>query len=137
MKTWVMPHGYVPMEELSGIREAGLSLTETALTHPLGGSIAADAAGVAQGWNLPQFAPQDWQNVSLDVTCEIPAKGNGVQPKAEPDGLFIWYRIEFELPGQKKGEMDSLAGTHQCLGQWLYVAERKQYWTPLGSRSAT
>ncbi len=32
-------HGYVPMEELSGIREAGLSLTETALTHPLGGSM--------------------------------------------------------------------------------------------------
>ena len=97
-------HGYVPMEELSGIREAGLSLTETALTHPLEWEYAADAAGVAQGWNLPQFAPQDWQNVSLDVTCEIPAKGNGVQPKAEPDGLFIWYRIEFELPGQKKGE---------------------------------
>ncbi|MCF2688761.1 beta-galactosidase [Bacteroides fragilis] len=97
-------HGYVPMEELSGIREAGLSLTETALTHPLEWEYAADAAGVAQGWNLPQFAPQDWQNVSLDVTCEIPAKGNGVQPKAEPDGLFTWYRIEFELPGQKKGE---------------------------------
>ena len=94
-------HGYVPMEELSGIREAGLSLTETALTHPLEWEYAA---GVAQGWNLPQFAPQDWQNVSLDVTCEIPAKGNGVQPKAEPDGLFTWYRIEFELPGQKKGE---------------------------------
>ena len=97
-------HGYVPMEELSGIREAGLSLTETALTHPLEWEYAADVAGVAQGWNLPQFAPQDWQNVSLDVTCEIPAKGNGVQPKAEPDGLFTWYRIEFELPGQKKGE---------------------------------
>lgn len=97
-------HGYVPMEELSGIREAGLSLTETALTHPLEWEYAADAAGVAQGWNLPQFAPQDWQNVSLDVTCEIPAKGNGVQPKAELDGLFTWYRIEFELPGQKKGE---------------------------------
>lgn len=97
-------HGYVPMEELSGIREAGLSLTETALTHPLEWEYAADAAGVAQGWNLPQFAPQDWQNVSLDVICEIPAKGNGVQPKAELDGLFTWYRIEFELPGQKKGE---------------------------------
>ena len=36
-------HGYVPMEELSGIREAGLSLTETALTHPLEWEYAADA----------------------------------------------------------------------------------------------
>lgn len=97
-------HGYIPMEELSGIREAGLSLTETALTHPLEWEYAADAAGVTEGWNLPQFAATDWQSVSLDVTCEIPAKGNGVQPKAEPDGLFTWYRIEFELPRQKKGE---------------------------------
>lgn len=41
-------HGYVPMEELSGIREAGLSLTETALTHPLEWEYAADAAGVVR-----------------------------------------------------------------------------------------
>lgn len=96
-------HGYVPMEELAGIREAGLSVTETALTHPLEWECATDVAGVTQEWTLPQFAPEDWQKVSLDVNCEIPAKGNGVQPKTEPDGLFTWYRIEFELPAQKAG----------------------------------
>ena len=96
-------HGYVPMEELAGIREAGLSVTETALTHPLEWECALDAAGVTQGWTLPQFSPNDWQSVSLDVNCDIPTKGNGVQPKAEPDGLFTWYRIEFELPAQKAG----------------------------------
>lgn len=124
-------HGYVPMEELSGIREAGLSLTETALTHPLEWEYAADAAGVAQGWNLPQFAPQDWQNVSLDVTCEIPAKGNGVQPKAEPDGLFTWYRIEFELPGQKKGEWVPWLARINASGNgymWLNGNNIGRYW---------
>lgn len=96
-------HGYVPMEELAGIREAGLSVTETALTHPLEWECATDVAGVTQEWTSPQFAPKDWTKVPLDVNSEIPAKGNGVQPKAEPDGLFTWYRIEFELPESKAG----------------------------------
>lgn len=94
-------HGYVPMEELAGIRQAGLSITETALTHPLEWEYAPDAAGVTNGWNLPQFIPKDWQSVTLDINGEIPRKGNGVQPKGEPDGLFTWYRIEFELPEQE------------------------------------
>lgn len=94
-------HGYVPMEELAGIREAGLSVTETALTHPLEWECAVDVAGITQKWNLPQFVPEDWEKVSLDMDCEIPSKGNGVQPETEPDGLFTWYRIEFELPAQK------------------------------------
>ena len=105
-------HGYVPMEELSGIREAGLSLTETALTHPLEWEYAADAAGVAQGWNLPQFAPQDWQNVSLDV-------------------LFTWYRIEFELPGQKKGEWIPWLARINASGNgymWLNGNNIGRYW---------
>lgn len=97
-------HGYVPMEELAGIREAGLSITESALTHPLEWDCAVDVAGVTQGWTSPEFIPEGWENVPLDTACEIPAKGNGVQPKAEPDGLFTWYRIEFELPAQKAGE---------------------------------
>lgn len=94
-------HGYFPMEELAGIKEAGLSVTESALTHPLEWECASDMAGVTKGWTLPQFTPNDWQEVALDVKDEIPAKGNGVQPKAAPDGLFTWYRIEFELPRQK------------------------------------
>lgn len=91
-------HGYVPMEELAGICQGGLSVTETAMTHPLEWACAVDAAGVTNGWHQPQFVPQDWQTVSLDTTAEIPRKGNGVQPKNTPDGLFTWYRVEFELP---------------------------------------
>ncbi len=96
-------HGYFPMEELAGIREAGLSVTETALTHPLEWECAVDAAGITEGWNLPQFMSGDWEVVALDTNGEIPAKGNGVQLKEGPDGLFTWYRIEFELPKQEAG----------------------------------
>lgn len=91
-------HGYFPMEELAGIRQGGLSLTESALTHPLQWEFAADAAGVTAGWTQPGFVPKGWQTVKLDTEMEIPRKGNGKQPKGEPDGLFTWYRIEFELP---------------------------------------
>lgn len=91
-------HGYVPMEELAGIRRAGLSVTESALTHPLQWDCALDTAGVSQGWMNPGFDAANWKTVHLDTVGEIPRKGNGVQPKAEPDGLFTWYRVEFELP---------------------------------------
>lgn len=93
-------HGYVPMEELSGIREAGLSVSETALSHPLEWEYAADAAGVTEGWILPQFEDKDWKLVPLDPKVEILRKGNGIQPKATQDGLLTWYRIEFTLPRQ-------------------------------------
>ena len=91
-------HGYVPMEELAGIRQGGLSVTETAMTHPLEWECAKDVAGITAGWNMPQFVPQGWQSIALDMTDDIPCKGNGVQPQSEPNGLFTWYRVEFELP---------------------------------------
>lgn len=94
-------HGYVPMEELSGIREAGLSVSETALSHPLEWEYAADAAGVTENWIQPQFEDNDWLVVPLDTQSDIPRKGNGIQPKAAQDGLFTWYRIEFSLPSQQ------------------------------------
>lgn len=91
-------HGYVPMEELAGIRCGGLSVTESAMTHPLEWECAKDVAGITSGWNMPQFEPRGWQSVALDTACEIPRKGNGVQPRGEVDGLFTWYRVEFTLP---------------------------------------
>lgn len=94
-------HGYFPMEELTGIRQAGLSLTESALTHPLQWECATDMAGITAGWYLPEYVPEDWTKVFLDTQCSIPERGNGVQPKGTPDGLFTWYRIEFELPRQQ------------------------------------
>lgn len=93
-------HGYVPMEELSGIREAGLSVSETALSHPLEWEYAADAAGVTEGWILPLFEDKDWKVIPLDPKVEIFRKGNGIQPKATQDGLLTWYRFEFSLPCQ-------------------------------------
>lgn len=96
-------HGYYPMEELAGIRQAGLSITESALTHPLEWECATDMAGITAGWQLPEYSPANWEKVALDSNCNIPGKGNDIQPKGSPDGLFTWYRIEFELPEQQSG----------------------------------
>ncbi len=93
-------HGYIPMEELSGVRRAGLGLgaNETAIAKPLDWQVALDLGGVAAGWTRPDFAPEDWEKVSLDTERVIARKGNGIQPQGERDGLLTWYRIEFELP---------------------------------------
>ena len=91
-------HGYMPMEELNGICKGGLSSLDTLLTHPLQWEYAADMAGVTKGWTKPEFSSNMWEKVALDTTMEIPRKGNGVQPKGTPDGLFTWYRVEFSLP---------------------------------------
>lgn len=91
-------HGYIPMEELSGVRRAGLAADETALAKPLDWQVALDLGGVAAGWTRPGFTPQGWEKVTLDTTRAIARKGNGIQPQGQRDGLLTWYRIEFELP---------------------------------------
>lgn len=94
-------HGYVPMEELAGIRKAGLSLTDTTLTHPLKWEYAADAAGISLGYQLPAHVPAGWKIVLLDAVTEISRKGNFIQPREPMNGLFTWYRVEFSLPADK------------------------------------
>lgn len=91
-------HGYVPMEELNGIRQGGLSTSDKVISHPLEWEYAADVAGVTQGWTNPGFSSKKWKKVDLDIVNEIPRKGNGIQPQSEPNGLFTWYRVEFSLP---------------------------------------
>jgi hypothetical protein len=93
-------HGYIPMEELSGVRRAGLGLAanETMIVKPLDWQVALDLGGVAAGWVRPDFVPQDWETISLDTRRPIARKGNGIQPQGPRDGLLTWYRIEFELP---------------------------------------
>jgi hypothetical protein len=91
-------HGYIPMEELSGVRHAGLATDETAIAKPLEWQVALDLGGVAAGWMRPDFVPHDWKEVSLDTGRAIARKGNGIQPQGPRDGLLTWYRIEFELP---------------------------------------
>lgn len=95
-------HGYIPMEELAGIRQAGLSISESGLTHPLTWEYAKDVAGVSQGWTKADFVPKNWKTISLDTKSEIERKGNNIQPKGKQDGLFTWYQVEFELPEQVK-----------------------------------
>jgi len=91
-------HGYIPMEELSGVRSAGLASDEKAISKPLDWQVALDLGGIAAGWTRPEFAPKDWEQVVLDTKSVIERKGNGIQPHGQRDGLLTWYRIEFELP---------------------------------------
>jgi hypothetical protein len=91
-------HGYIPMEELSGIRRAGLSGTEATLDQPLDWEAATDLGGVTSGWTNPDFVPQGWNKVALDTKIPVPRKGNDLQPKAKQDALLTWYRLEFDLP---------------------------------------
>ncbi len=90
-------HGYIPMEELSGVRQAGLAADETTLAKPLSWQVALDLGGVAAGWTRPDFAAKGWEQVTLDTTRVIARKGK-VLPQGQRDGLLTWYRIEFELP---------------------------------------
>jgi hypothetical protein len=95
-------HGYVPMEELSGICRAGLSNNQKTITQLLPWEISLDLGGVQAGWIQPGFTPSkksNWKQISLDTTMTIPRKGNNVEPLNNPqDGLLTWYRIEFNLP---------------------------------------
>jgi len=92
------PNGYIAMEELAGIRQGGLSTTDTVLTLPLQWQLAADVAGITKGYTSPSFKADKWEKIDLNIHDEIPRKGNGIQPKGTPTGLFTWYRVEFALP---------------------------------------
>ena len=91
-------HGYIPMEELSGVRRAGLSADEKTLSKPLAWQVALDLGGVNAGWTRPGFVPSGWESVALDTTRTIERKGNRIAPHGPRDGLLTWYRIEFDLP---------------------------------------
>ena len=91
-------HGYIPMEELSGIRKAGLSDSEKTITKLLDWQVATNVGGVIAGWIEPDFAAGGWEKVALDAKNPIPRKGDGIEPKGKQDALFTWYRLEFKLP---------------------------------------
>ena len=91
-------HGYVPMEELCGIRAAGLGRSDKAIEKTLALEVATDLGGISKGWNLPSASTAGWKKLDLETGGDIPRKGNGVQPKGKQDALFSWYRMEFELP---------------------------------------
>jgi hypothetical protein len=97
-------HGYIPMEELSGVRQAGLGFDETEIARPLDWQIATNLGGVTAGWTQPGFGARGWNNIKLDATTPMARKGNGIQPKDRPDALLTWYRLEFELTAPPAGQ---------------------------------
>jgi beta-xylosidase len=91
-------HGYMPMEELSGINKGGLSNTTKSITHQLQWQVAKDIAGITNGWISPGLDTKNWTKVVFDTVSIIPRKGNNLQPKESPTALVTWYRVEFTLP---------------------------------------
>lgn len=92
-------HGYFPMEELCGIRTAGLAVSDSLIDRKLKWEYAEDLAGLQLGFNRPDFQPKDnWTPVPLDTTFSIPRKGNHLQPKGVQNGLLTWYYADFTLP---------------------------------------
>lgn len=124
-------HGYIPMEELSGIRRAGLSDSEQAITKPLDWQIATNLGGVTAGWTQPGFAASGWSKVALDTNTPIARKGNGIQPKGRQDALLTWYRLEFELPAKPAGEWIPWRLLINALGNgfmWLNGHDIGKHW---------
>jgi hypothetical protein len=97
-------HGYFPMEELSGVRKAGLSNNEKSITKLLDWQVATNLGGVTDGWTQPGFTARSWERVALDTRDPIPRKGDGIEPERKQDALFTWYRLEFKLPATPAGE---------------------------------
>ncbi|MES2775081.1 MAG: beta-galactosidase [Bacteroidota bacterium] len=90
-------HGYHPMEELCGIKTAGLSDTIPVIQKTLRWSVATNLAGVEHGFTDPGFNASKWEEIKLDTSFTIPRKGTGIQPKGNQTALLTWYRSEFVL----------------------------------------
>ncbi|MFH6989430.1 beta-galactosidase [Flavobacterium collinsii] len=91
-------HGYMPMEESTGIKRAGLSNSVARINHELKWELAKDLAGINEGFSKPDLKTSNWKRLNLDTKAELLKKGNGAQIKADPSALVTWYRAEFELP---------------------------------------
>ena len=64
-------HGYMPMEELAGIKRAGLSDSTTKINHELQWEIAKDLAGITEGFTMPEFKTSKWKKIDLDTTLKF------------------------------------------------------------------
>jgi len=91
-------HGYFPMEELCGIRVAGLSDGTTMINKKLNWEYSTNLSGVVHKFTDLGFDARNWKSVPLDTTFQIPRKGNNLQPKGKQNALLTWYRAEFKLP---------------------------------------
>jgi len=93
-------HGYYPMEELCGIKRAGLSSSDSTLQKPLSWKVATNLAGIENNLTQSASTSVNWQETSLDTSVVIPRKGNNIQPKGKQDALFTWYQAAFEMPSK-------------------------------------
>lgn len=66
--------------------------------------VAKDLSGVSNNWITNSTDTKRWEKITLDTSNPILRKGNNIQPKGDNDALLTWYRVEFELPENKKGE---------------------------------
>ncbi|MGJ7029679.1 beta-galactosidase [Niabella hirudinis] len=94
-------HGYVPMEELCGIRRAGLSDTLSSISQELSWQLGGQLSGIQNGWTGSKVSNIGWKTVALDTEMKIPAKGNNLQPKGTQEALMTWYRVAFSIPASK------------------------------------
>lgn len=98
-------HGYYPMEELCGIHVAGLSDNDSVIRKKLSWEVSTDLAGINHHFTSPEFIPDNWQTITLDTICDIPRKGNNIQPHGQQDALLTWYRADFTLPKDAKSKL--------------------------------
>ena len=117
-------HGYIPMEELSGIRQAGLSDDEKTITKLLDWQVATNLGGVTAGWTQPDFAARGWSKVALDTNTPIARKGNGIQPKDSPGCAAHLVSAGVRVARDARRSMDSVAAVDQRIRQRLHVAQR-------------
>ena len=100
-------HGYVPMEELSGISFAGISTQKKKIDKVLEWEIALNSGGIDSGWLKNDIDTSKWEKNSLETKTELPHEGNEIQPKkTKQNDLMTWYRMEFQLP--KTNPKDSI-----------------------------
>lgn len=91
-------HGYYPMEQLCGIKTAGLSNTLNKIKRKLDWQVSKDVSGVENNWINGAIDNKNWISVDLDTTIAIPRKGNNIRLNEPHNALMSWYRTEFKIP---------------------------------------
>lgn len=112
-------HGYVPMEELCGIKLAGFSDNSSEIQKKLNWQVSTDVSGVENKWMNQRGNNKGWAKIQLDTIMNISRKGNGIQPKSPHNALMTWYRAEFKIP--------TPAGNQKALWRLLMNASGNGY----------
>jgi beta-xylosidase len=90
-------HGYVPMEELCGIKQAGLGSSNSKIERPLTWQVATNVSGIENNFIGNNLNTAGWEKTYLDTTTIIRRKGNNIQPHDTCNALMTWYRASFEI----------------------------------------